>query len=200
MTAFGVCVGSWDKFHANVAPTLPRGAEVIALAGQSSIAIAYNKILRAVREADVDALVLLHDDLEITDPDAETKIREAAERYTVAGVAGSRGETPTLAWWDLGCDGRQETDSGPVGSGRFGPVDTVDGSILILSKWAATNLRFDDRYPAFHGYDVDLCRQVADVGVVDLATHHHTTLGWKSDMVRESWEQANLIYRSKWGL
>lgn len=195
---YGCCVGSWDGFAANIIPRVGN-AEMIALSGQDSIASAYNKILRSLRGRTLDALVLLHDDLEITDPDHELKILSAADRHAVSGVVGSRGDTATLAWWDLGPIGHQITDSAEVGSRQFGLANTVDGSIMILSGWAVQNLRFDERYPGFHGYDVDLCRQMTDVGVIDLATHHHTTLGWKSDDIRSSWEFADQIYRGKWG-
>jgi len=197
--AYGCCVGSWAKFAANVIPHV-RGAQVIALSGQTSIAATYNKILVSLRGQSVDALVLLHDDLEITDPDAESKIHATATTHAVSGVVGSSGDSPSLAWWDLGCDGYQLTDSAGVGSRNFGSGNTVDGSILILSGWAVRSLWFDERYSGFHGYDVDLCRQLTGVGIVDLATHHHTTLGWKSDEVRDSWEQADSVYRDKWGL
>lgn len=199
MIVYGCCVGSWGKFTANIVPRVG-DAEVIALSGQSSIAATYNKILMSLRKRTVDALVLLHDDLEITDPDAAAKIPAAAETYALSGVVGSRGDASSLAWWDSGCIGYQMTDSGPVGSQRFDSASTVDGSIMIFSGWAVQNLWFDERYPGFHGYDVDLCRQMAGVGVIDLATHHHTTLGWKSDEIRVAWEHADQIYRDKWGL
>lgn len=199
MIVYGCCVGSWGKFTANVIPRVG-DAEVIALSGQSSIAATYNKILVSLRKRPVDALVLLHDDLEITDPDAVAKIHAAAETYALSGVIGSRGDASSLAWWDSGCVGYQMTDSGPVGSQQFDSAGTVDGSIMILSGRAVQHLWFDERYPGFHGYDVDLCRQMAGVGAIDLATHHHTTLGWKSDEIRSSWEHADQIYRDKWGL
>jgi len=198
--AYGCCVGSWDRFNANVAAHTG-AAEVIALSGQTSIAATYNKILASMRgHHSLDALVLVHDDLEITDPDSEQKILAVVQEHAVSGVVGSSGDSPSLAWWNLGCDGYQMTDSAGVGSRNFGSGNTVDGSILILSGWAVHNLRFDERFSGFHGYDVDLCRQVDRVGIIDIATHHHTTLGWKSEEVHDSWEHADSLYRDKWGL
>ena len=47
------------------------------------------------------------------------------------------------------------------GSGSSGEVDMVDGYLLILSRWAINELRFDERDvgPGFHGYDADICFQ-----------------------------------------
>jgi hypothetical protein len=65
------------------------------------------------------------------------------------------------------------------------------------------SLRFDERY-GFHGYDVDYCRAARTlygehaVGVAPLATHHHTTLGFKSPQVEGAWQAADEAYRAKW--
>jgi hypothetical protein len=181
---------------------------VVALAGQGSIADAYNKILRAVasRMARGDALVLVHDDLEIVDPDAERVILDAVQRFHVSGPVGTAGEFGGIAWWNGGLQGRQVTDSGPVGVAPYlGPAVALDGSCLILSATVAKALRFDEGYDGWHAYDVDLCRMARRwcpggdaVGTVPLATHHHTTLGFKSQEIGEAWARADERYRAKW--
>jgi hypothetical protein len=95
------------------------------------------------------------------------------------------------------------TDSGPVDFGeRVGEVDALEGSILVFSPWAIRNLRFDTSYPGFHGYDCDISMQAQRANkrvlVIDLDTHHHSTLGFKSGEIHQSWIQANAIFQSKW--
>lgn len=204
---YGCCVGDWGKFTTNVVARI-RGREVIALGGQNHIAVAYNAILRAARSMirPGDALVLLHDDLEITDGQGETVILEAVERFDVSGPIGCLNEPDGILWWEAGLVGRQVTDSRVVGTAPFlGPAWGVDGSCMILSDAAVRGLHFDESYAGFHGYDADLCRAAhrwswsADtVGVVPLETHHHTTLGFKSPEIEASWQEADRVYRAKW--
>jgi hypothetical protein len=210
---FGVCVGDWAKYERNVLPAAG-GHEVIALGGQAGIAAAYNKILRAVGVTldPGDALVLLHDDLEIVDPDAVEVILDAVRRFHVSGPVGTSGAFGGIAWWNGGVQGRQQTDSMLVGGApHLGPATALDGSCLILSAAASWALRFDESYDGFHGYDVDLCRQArgywsldvfatdqAPVGTVPLGTHHHTTVGFKSQPIADSWALADKTYRAKW--
>jgi GT2 family glycosyltransferase len=206
---FGVCVGDHNRLAANVLPRLG-GAELVATYNQAGIASAYNKIIRAVSASFLpyDALVLLHDDLEITDPDAAEKIGQAAREHHVTGVIGRDGAFDGILWWegDGHMVGRQVTDTRPVqGPFRWGRADGLDGSCLILSYAAVRALRFDEGFDGFHGYDVDLCRQARkmwpvdeSVWVTDLETHHHTTLGFKSPEVQASWQRAHERAQGKW--
>lgn len=198
--AFGCCVGSRGRFNRWVAPRAFGPA--MGLTGQSSICKAYNSIIDATH--DIDALVLVHDDLEITDPQAEAKVRQAIDDPSVAvvGVDGGRG-VQSISWWDYSPIGHQMTDSGLVDFGqRSGDVDYVDGSFIVLTRWALQNLRFDEGY-GFHGYE-DICLSATSEGkrvvAADIDTHHHTTLGFRSPEVHREWEAANLRFKSKWGL
>jgi hypothetical protein len=210
---FGSCVGDQGRLAKNVLPRLG-GAELVATYNQAGIAAAYNKILRGVGMTLVpgDALVLLHDDLEIVDPDAAEVILFAVRAFHVSGPVGTSGDFGGIDWWNGGVQGRQQTDGMVVGGApHLGPATALDGSCLILSAAAARALRFDEGYRGFHGYDVDLCRQAraywsldvfapdqAPVGTVPLATHHHTTVGFKSQQVADSWASADKTYRAKW--
>lgn len=207
---YGCCVGSWERFQRYVAPRIG-DRPLLGLAGQTSITVAYNSIIDAYRGRGLDAIVLLHDDLEITDSDAEAKILAALEDETVAlvGVAGGRqptNEHTVLAWWDIsGCVGHQLTDSYLIDFGpRGGDVDTPEGSIIALSSWAVENVRFDKEVPGFHGYDVDIGLQVRSRGrrvvVVDLDTHHHTTIGFESPETAAAWRGANAYVAAKWNV
>lgn len=201
--AYGVCVGSWDKLRRNVAPQV-RDRQLIALSGQSSIAVAYNTILDAYAERDVDAVILLHDDLEITDPDAETKFLYAlAPGVGLVGVAGG-GAKAGLAWWDDAPVGHQRTDVMDIDFGeRTGEVAVLEGSILVFSPDAVKALRFDDRFPGFHGYDeiaMAAHAQMMRVVVADVDTHHHTQMGYKSAQSHAQWLAADRLFRAKWGI
>lgn len=201
MIGYGCCVGSWDKFATNVAPQV--AGPVMAVSGHTSICAAYNAILDYYRNWSLEALVLLHDDLEIVDPAFEDKLRTAlADGVAIAGVAGGPAGG-SLAWWNAaGCVGHQMTDAGLLDFGpRSGDVAIVDGSIMALSPWAVQNLRFDERYDGFHGYP-DICLEAAAAGqrvvVADIDTHHHTTVGWKSADVHRSWVETERRFLDKW--
>lgn len=205
MISYGCCVGSWDRFQANVVPrTMDR--EVVALYGQTSIALAYNKILTAYAQPTRPlprALVLQHDDLEITDPNAEEKILEAFQDPTVAlvGVAGGSA-AQGLAWWNVDPIGHQLTDSMNIDFGaRTGYVDSLEGSILIFSPWAIQYLEFDLHYPGFHGYD-EISMRVKAKGkrnlVIDLDTYHHTKVGFDSVASQNEWLRADKRFRERW--
>lgn len=206
----GCCVGDWGRYRANVVPAADRlGAEVYGAGGQTHIARAYNAIMRAVRVTMLpgDALLLVHDDLEITDPDAERVIFDAVDCYDVAGPVGASKPFDGIMWWEAGLVGRQQTDNMTVGTAPYrGPAFALDGSCLILSCRAVKHLSFDEAIPAgFHGYDADLCRfarrmlrHPEAVGVVPLATHHHTTVGFKSPAIAASWQAAHEYVQQKW--
>ena len=201
MIGFGVCVGSWDKFATNVAPQV--AGPVMAVSGHTNICVAYNAILDYYQHWGLEALVLLHDDLEIVDPLFEDKLRGAlTDDVAIVGVAGGPA-AGSLAWWEAaGCVGHQMTDTGPIDFGpRSGDVAIVDGSIMALSRWAIGHLRFDERYDGFHGY-VDVCLEAAAAGkrvvVADIDTHHHTPVGWKSAEVHRSFTDTQRLFLDKW--
>jgi hypothetical protein len=200
--AFGTCVGSWEKLRRNVIPRIG-DSPLFALSGQTSLCHAYNTILDAYRGRDLDAVILLHDDLEIVDPDAEAKFLKALADPDVAlvGVCGGKGDQ-SLAWWDSETVGHQMTDSGLLDFGeRTGDVAFVEGSLFVFSPWAVEHLRFDERYPGFLGYD-DVCLTARLMGkqvvVADVDTHHHTTIGFKSPAIKEGWDVAESIFQNKW--
>ena len=198
---YGVCVGSWEKLRRNVTPyTL--GRPLFALSGQSQITRAYNKILGAYAPDGLDAVILLHDDLELVDRDAEAKFLDAlTDDVALVGVCGGKSDK-TLAWWNSETVGHQMTDSGMLDFGpRAGDVAFIEGSAMVFSRWAVEHLRFDERYPGFLGYD-DVCLEARQRGkrvtVVDVDTHHHTTVGFKSPAIAAAWDVAEEIFQAKW--
>lgn len=207
MIGYGTVVGSGEKFGAYVAPwVVAHGGPMLAKLDQPSIGIGYNQILDHFRYQKLDAVILLHDDLEITDPEAEAKFLTALTDPDVAlvGVAGGKG-TDSLQWWNSEKAGHQMTDSGLLDFGpRTGDVAFIEGSIMVFSPWAVEHLRFDERYPGFSaGYD-DICLHALEAGkrvvVADVDTHHHSTVGWKSPEIEARFKATEEIFRQKWGI
>ena len=203
MIGYGSVVGSWEKFERNVRPWVnARKQGVVALPGQPSIAVGYNLVLDWYRKRDVEAVILLHDDVEITDPDAEAKFLAALDDdVALVGVAGGG---PSLRWWEHDPIGHQMTDSGPIDFGqRTGDVDMLEGSVLVFSPWAVENLRVDERYTDFRsGWD-DVCLTARAAGkrvvVADVDTHHHSTVGFKSPEIEARFVESERIFAEKWG-
>lgn len=201
---YGVCTNSWERVERYITPRI--GArELIVLWNQQSITRAYNIILDAINLRAVDMLVLLHDDLELIDPAGEEKLLAAINEPDVAlvGVAGGR-DVRTLAWWNHETVGYQLIDSGPLNFGpRTGDVDSIEGSLMALSPWAIFNLRFDEAFTGFHGYDeIGLAakRRGKRVVVTDVDTHHHTRLGFSSDDSHAAWLRADEMFKEKYDL
>lgn len=199
---YGCCVGSWDKFHKFVEPRIYPERPILTAYNQTSISVAYNAILDGFRVYDLDAVILVHDDLEMIDPLTEQKVLgvlSASDDIAIVGVAGGGS---SMAWWNVDPIGHQLTDSMMLefGDRNSGDVDIVEGSFMAFSPWAIQELRFDERYE-FLGYD-DVCLEAkrADkrVYVTDIDTHHHSTLGYKSESVKEMWERSEVIFKSKW--
>lgn len=202
---YGVCVGSWDRHAQYVAPHT-NGNPVLGISGQTSIAQTYNTILDFYASAKSDIVVILqHDDLEVTDPDAESKIldRFAAEAdAALIGVAGGSARSG-LAWWNMDPVGHQRTDSMMIDFGpRTGEVDLLEGSLLAFSPWAVRNLRFEPR-PGFHSYD-EIAMTAKSLGqravVVDIDTHHHTRVDFDSPASHDEWLEGDRWFRQKWSI
>jgi len=207
MLAYGVCVGSEQKYQTCARPGLRAfaapDAPVAECRNAESIFSAYNQILDAFADnSELDGLVLLHEDVQLRDTAFEAKVREALGDETVAviGVIGARNVT-SLAWWEAEGRGRCAETRGIVDFGvREDDVDVVDGLLLVLSPWAVRTLRFDEEaFCGFHGYDADICLQARAAGrrvrVIDVDLFHHTKGGY-GDMV--AYHAADATFKSKW--
>jgi hypothetical protein len=195
---YGCCVGSWERFARYVVP--PAGdAPILALSGQTSIADAYNVMLRWAWSEEIGILILQHDDLEILDPDHVAKFAAAFEADPEAQLLGVAGGAMRggLAWWNHDPVGHQRTDAMMIDFGvRSGRVELLEGSLLVFSSWAIENVRFDSR-PGFHGYDA-VAMQVSYGTVVDVDTHHHTQLGFDNEASHQDWLDADRHFRQMW--
>jgi hypothetical protein len=201
---YGCCVGSWEKFNQYVAPWTG-GRPTFTKHGYPGIVRAYNEVLDTVQyHADLEALVLVHDDLELLDLDGEAKLLAPLRNPDVAmvGVAGGGGES--IYWWNHSPVGHQRTDRRLIDFGqREGDVTLLEGSIMVLSPWLVQNLRFDPRFAWFHGYD-EIGMQVRAAGkravVVDVDTWHHNLEGYSSEESAAKCREAAELYRQKWSL
>ena len=194
-------------------------SEVIANAPAGTLFRTYNLILDMVADRDdLEALVLVHQDAELTDPDFCRKLRDALRDPDV-GVVGCVGAigVRSIAWWegsvtwgsfihryqemgggDLPAFSYNGNDLPPYA--RTGEVDTVDGFVLGLSPWVVKNIRFDESLGALHGYDFDLCLQVREAGkkivTADFKAIHHHSLDLVGDP--EGWVAAHIKVAEKW--
>lgn len=207
MIAYAVCVADPAKFAACAAPGLARamrpGDELAELtADRGSLAAAYDEALEHFApRPDLEALVLLHEDLELLTADAGDRIRAALAPpgVAVAGPVGSRGATG-LAWWEGEIAGRVAETRGVV-EGPLEPpdVDVLDGLLLALAPHAVRDLRFGDA-PGFHGYDAEICCRARAAGdrvvVCDLPAFHHTKGGFGD---AAAFAAADARFRSRWG-
>lgn len=220
MIAFGCAIVDPEAYRRFARRGIALAAEpdspLLAFAAVGAIGRSANLLLdAAARLDDLEALVLVDQDIEITDRELAAKVRAAVrdESVAVAGVAGATG-VRSLAWWEgeLSVGSLtvryREHGGGEIpayGWGRDLPVpsevDVVDGSLLVLSAWAVRNLRFDERLALGHGYDVDYCLQARAAGrrvtTADIrAVRHRHSL----DVVNapELWVEAHMQLAAKW--
>jgi Glycosyltransferase like family len=220
MIAFGCSVSEPEPYIRYAGPGIRLAAEpdsaLLIFAAMDTLARSYNLLLdSAAQREDLEALVVLHPHAEIADLDLCAKVRRALSDPEVA-VVGCAGATAvrSIAWWD-GQVSRGEVTSvyTDYGGGSFpgfswatvGPapaeVEAVDGFLLVLSPWAVRNLRFDERLPLGHGYDVDLCLQARAAGrkvvTANLRVLEHRSLDIVSDP--EMWVESHIAVARKWG-
>ena len=207
MIAFAACIADRDKFARYALPGLRRVMEpdspFAELETTTSIHEAYNEALDHFATVEgLEALVLMHEDVELFDPEFCTLVRSALADPDVAivGAVGARG-VRSLAWWEGEMAGRVDESRGRIDHGFADVgVDSVDGLLLVLSAWAVRNLRFDtDTFTGFHAYDVDICFSARAAGkrvvVADLPLMHHTKGGYGDKAV---WDAANAAFVRKW--
>lgn len=209
MIGFASCIADRDVFLRRALPGLREAAEpdspIAELSTPDSIFTAYNEALdHFAGVAGLEALVLLHEDVELVHDDFCDRVRAvlADPAVAVAGPVGGRA-VRSLAWWEGEIAGAVTETRGRLDHGFERPdVDALDGLLLVLSPWAVRHLRFDsETFAGFHGYDVDLCFQARAAGrtvrVADLPAIHHTK-GGLGDAA--AWHAADAGFRRKWNL
>jgi hypothetical protein len=220
LIAFGSSISGAEAYRRYAEPGVHLAAgpdsEIYAFAAVEPIARTYNLVLEAAAaREDLEALVLVHPHTEIVDPEFCTKVRQALADPLV-GVIGCAGATGvrSIAWWEGAVTSApaihryEEHGGGEIAAvswaRRESPpaeVETVDGQLLVLSPWVVRNLRFDEALVLGHGFDLDFCLQVRELGrkvlVADLRVVHHRSLELVSDL--EVWVQAHIRVAEKWG-
>lgn len=226
MIAYGCAIGDERRYERCAQVGIDQACEPSAptyeVRGSDSIFTAYNEMLdRAKSDPRVEALALVHEDLTIKDARFEAKVRSTFESPDVAivGVIGAVG-IGGIDWWihdrmvgaavlhtpaPFAPGGNALIgDRTTVGPGGSGEVDMVDGMLLILSRWAIDELRFDESLgPGFDGYDADICFQARERGrnavVAELEVeHHHRWADLENPAYRSAWKRAHIAFRRKW--
>lgn len=212
MIAFGCPITIPEQYDRWAGPSIARCAEqdslVIEERGHGSIQNGLNAILdQAAAHQGLEAVVLLHQDLELGDAGVLATVRRAFSDPTVGvlGAAGARG-VRGIEWWEARGYGQLRNpelgDSGYTFDASHGPhqVDTVDGCVMLVAPWVARTVRLpaaaDD---TFHGYDLDLCLRVRALGgrvmVDDIDCAHHITRTFQS---RDDWVASGVKARRSW--
>ena len=223
MIAFGSSITSPDFYRRCAEPGIRLAAEsdskVLPFMAAGSLFRSYNLLLEKASELDdLEALVLVHQDAEIVDPDFCQKLRRALSdsEVGVVGCVGAIG-VRSIAWWEGSVTWASFTHRyGELGGGELpafswkdeplppyaqtGEVETVDGFVLGLSPWTVQNVRFDESLGQLHGYDFDFCLQVRSAGrkvvTEDFQVVHHHSLDLVSDP--DTWIEAHMRVAEKW--
>jgi GT2 family glycosyltransferase len=195
-------------------------SEIIAQAASAgSIFRTYNILCDRVADRDdLEALVLLHQDAEIVDPDFCQKVRAALSdpQVAIVGCAGAVG-VRSIAWWEGSVTWAgfshvyDELGGGEIPAPTWDPddlpayaetgeVDSIDGFVMALSPWAVRELRFDESLGYLHGYDFDICMQARTAGrkvvTADFRALHHHSLNLVQNTDR--WIEAHIRVAEKW--
>lgn len=223
MIAFATATTKPDVYRRCAEPGIARAAEpdsvILAMPSIGSIFASYNALLDEFSgREDLEALVLIHQDAEIIEPDFCQIVRRALADPEVGlvGCVGAVG-VRSIAWWEASVtlasfvNRYQEHGGGDLASfsweweeapayARTGEVETLDGFVLVVSPWVVRNLRFDESLGQFHGYDLDFCLQVRAAGrrviTADFRAVHHRQLEMLPDP--EEWTEAHVKVAEKW--
>ena len=227
MIAFGCPITDHAQYETFAEPGISLVAEpdseILALGsaglGDASIFRNYNLLIEEAAKLDgLEALVLVHQDAEIVDPEFCVKVRRALQHpdLGILGCAGAIG-VRNIAWWDgsvtLASFSHQYDEYGGgeiLGStfnwdeappeARTGEVDVIDGFMMVLPPWFIENIRFDESLGQLHGYDFDVCQQVRAAGKKVMTEHirviHHHSLELIGDV--NGWIAAHMRVAEKW--
>ena len=213
MIAFGCPITLPDEYERWAGPSIRRCAEpdsvVLEQTGHGSIQDGLNAILdTAAGYADLEAVVLLHQDVELNDPGILGTIRRVFSDPAI-GILGTAGARGVLGMnWAAGdhaagrvdWPGLQPFASVIELSEGAQEVDALDGVVIVASPAVARSVRFNPNLGSqFHGYDIDYCLQVRARGwkvvVDDLHVSHHVTAGYRD---RDRWIRGTIAFQSRW--
>jgi Glycosyltransferase like family len=201
MIAFATAVSDRRTYTEVALPGIERvadpGALIVSRRGRGSVQRPYNEMMDvAAARDDLEALVLIHQDLELLDDSLPERVRRAFEEPDVGllGVLGARLSklhiwlTPERPFgYAIGPNPRKLKN--PHISSGVHEVDILDGALIVAAPWVVRAIRFDERLSThFHGYDIDISRRVAAHGgkivCEDIPCRHHTILTTDYDKQR----------------
>lgn len=220
MIAFGTAItDSGKEYRRHAEPGIRQAAEldseVYPFQSVGAVGRSNNLILdHAATREDLEALVLVDEKVEISDPGFCEKVRRALGDPDV-GVVGAVGATAvrSIAWWEGSVSSAPVTHRYPDYEGGEMPAfswkerspapaeaEALDGSLLVLSPWAVRNVRFDEALALGYGYEVDYCMQLRAAGrramTADFRVIHHRPLKVVDDL--ELWAEAHMQLAEKW--
>jgi protein O-GlcNAc transferase len=188
----------------------------IAFENTSGLSTIYNMQIRSANTG--DALLFVHDDVWLDDPQWIDKVLHAINRYDIVGVAGNtRICKDQPAWlvsklepdrfdWDhphlSGSISHGERANGVTVSYGLSPAkcQLLDGVFLAARARTlqSAKVEFDEQFQ-FHFYDLDLCRSARRVGLSlgtwPIALTHQS----QGSFLRPPWNAVYQQYRQKWG-
>lgn len=207
MVVFGVAVTDRELFEAIAQPSIRRVAEpdsvVLTRHDRDSIQEPYNEFLeQASRYSSLEALVLLHQDLELLDDSLLRRARPLLSEPGVGLIGAFGGRRVPPHYWSEAetLFGRAVTPTVDFHhSAGAHEVEVVDGQLLVVAPWVVRTLRFSEALAAdFHGYDVDFSMRVRAAGgrVVcdDVPYCHRMARPWSDPVAvrRAGWEVAKM--------
>ena len=164
MIVFGTAVSDPAVYEEAALPGIERAAEpdsAVLIRTGLPIRRAYDELMDEAAALDgLEALVLPHQDLELTDDSLPARVRRlfADPRAGLLGSLGAR--NVTLHLW-LASRELYGTVAATGVERRFSSgvqeVDGVDGALLVLAPWVVRALRFGEPPGVpFHGYDAEI--------------------------------------------
>lgn len=195
MIAYATAISDREVYERVALPGIERVATensvMLTREGYDSVARPYNEMMEEAGALEgLEALVLIHQDLELTDGSLPERVASLL-RDSRTGLVGALGARDVrLHCWTDSREHLYGTAMAPGVAVRFstGPheVDIVDGALLVVAPWAVRSLRFDEvAAGTFHGYDVDFsCRVRASGGRVvcdDIPYFHRMARSWDGD-------------------
>jgi hypothetical protein len=175
----------------------------------------YNSYLR--NSVGADALLFVHDDIWLDDPQWLPKLMVALNRFDIVGVAGNTRISPNQPAWLFNKQekGKFTWDSaylsGAVAHGQlskgqisvYGPTpakcELLDGAFIAVrfSYAHRSGVLFDERFD-FHFYDMDFCRTARRLGLSlgtwPISLTHQSAGSFGSPGWRDGFER----YLNKW--
>lgn len=204
--------------------SLPRVKLDLFARNKDGLPAVYNRAIANCQKrgkADREILLFIHDDVWITDPNWEDKLRNALQSFQVVGLAGSTERFPGQpVWYNKTIDFAKMENSVPIPAHcRSGAVahgipsdfelarygQTPQECKLLDGLWLAADaaallesgVRFDERF-SFHFYDLDFCR-TAEVKGLRMGTSDISVIHKSRGFLDKKWYQAAFDYLGKWG-